>query len=134
VSPFTKAAAACLTMYLKGNVTHCEDYLFPGRAGKQIRADSISARFRFLLRKFSMDKKEISAHSIRHSTATHLLEKGASVRHIQELLGHKNIQTTVRYTRLQVENLAKVYQKHHTSQTETVDGEYMRRFETLVTM
>ena len=45
-----------------------------------------------------MDRPEISTHSIRHSTATHLLKNGASVRHVQELHGHTCIKSTVRYT------------------------------------
>jgi site-specific recombinase XerD len=60
-----------------------------------------------------MDKKEISAHSIHHSTATHLLENGAGIRHVRQLLGHKSIETTVRYTHIQTEGLLKVYFKFH---------------------
>jgi integrase/recombinase XerD len=83
-----------------------------------------------------MDKKEISTHSLRHSTATHLLENGASVRHVQELLGHTNIESTARYTHVMTDNLAKVFRRHHPREHElfeVLDGDYLARLANLVT-
>ena len=55
----------------------------------------------------------VSCHSFRHSMATHLLENGADIRQVQELLGHKNIRQTERYTRVTTDALKEVVQKCH---------------------
>ena len=136
--PISKVARDFLLVYLGQRIEQGEGAVFAGNRGMDentaITSSYISERFRYLLRKFDMDKKEISTHSMRHSTATHLLENGASIRHVQELLGHKSIEATVRYTQLQVDNIKKVYRKYHPRENklyEAVDEQYMRRFELL---
>lgn len=77
----------------------------------------------------------LTVHSIRHSTATHLLEAGADVRYVQELLGHECIETTVRYTHLMMENLKKAYKSAHPRENkyfEEIDTEYLENIEKLV--
>ena len=63
-------------------------------------------------------KKKISPHGIRHSVATHLLENGAGIKYVKELLGHVSIQTTVIYTHLSVSGLKKIMKQYHPRENE----------------
>lgn len=131
--PISEVACDFLVYWLGSRIDEPDAWVFPGYGGHLSRGQ-ISDRFRELLKRFDMDTPEISTHSIRHSTATHLLENGASVRHVQELLGHKSVESTVRYTHVMADGLAKVYRKHHPREHELyeeVDEAYRRRLEGL---
>jgi len=57
--------------------------------------------------------KNLALHGIRHSFATHMLDNGADLRGIQELLGHSKLSTTQRYTHISVDKLMEIYDKSH---------------------
>lgn len=95
-----------------------------------LRGTSINQRFKKLLKERGLDRELLSAHSIRHSIATHLLARGADLRYVQELLGHQSIETTVVYTHEMQENLKRIYRTYHPRENEyykEIDGEYLAR-------
>ena len=76
---------------------HPKDWLFPGQdPTKAINSRTLSTIFKEAKRKVGI-KKPVSIHSLRHSFATHLLEDGVPISHIQKLLGHKSVGTTCVY-------------------------------------
>lgn len=91
---------------------NCEDILFLNNRGKGLSRVMIFYIIKDLIRKTGI-KKSISPHSFRHSFATHLVEGGADLRAVQEMLGHESITTTEIYTHLNREFLRDTLDRFH---------------------
>ena len=85
-------------------------YLLINDKGKKVTRQEI---YTFIHEQGKKLHKAISPHTLRHSFATHLLENGADLRSIQELLGHSNISTTTIYTHISNQKIKKEYQLFH---------------------
>lgn len=138
--PFSEPAARFLQAYvnkarkklLKSFGRKTSKYLFPANYCERLKEARIRERFMKKLEELNMKKKGLTVHSIRHSTATHLLEAGANVRYVQELLGHKDIETTVKYTHLKIESLKRIYKSFHPRENQSfqeIDSEYLAHLE-----
>jgi hypothetical protein len=87
------------------------------------------------MKRSGLYREGLSVHALRHACATHLLAHGADIRYVQGLLGHKSVQTTVRYTNELVENLRRRYLRGHPRENESrraVDDAYKQGFEGLM--
>jgi integrase/recombinase XerD len=89
-----------------------ENIVFLNRRGKQLTRVMIFIIVKDLAKKAAIDKK-ISPHTFRHSFATHLIEGGANLKVIQDLLGHKSIVTTEIYTHMDMSFLRETVQQFH---------------------
>ena len=116
--PIGTKAAECISIYMKEyrvniNISEgFEGYLFINRRGKNLTRNMIFIIIKDLVKKAGLNKN-ISPHTFRHSFATHLIEGGADLRAVQEMLGHESITTTEIYTHLNKNYLKEVVNKFH---------------------
>jgi integrase/recombinase XerC len=113
---FGSSASSAVESYLKkrSELLGDEDsqWLFLNTHGKRLSETRIRQILNQYLLKLAMQKK-VSPHAFRHSFATHLLNAGADLRWIQELLGHSSLSTTQKYTHLNVQQLLQTYNRSH---------------------
>ncbi len=86
--------------------------VFVNRFGHRLTTRSVGRMLEKYLRETGLDRRT-SPHTLRHSFATHLLDRGADVRSVQELLGHKSLTTTQIYTHLSTSNLQQAFDRAH---------------------
>ncbi|TLS53026.1 site-specific tyrosine recombinase XerD [Paenibacillus antri] len=118
IIPIGRMAISCLNDYLNGargklhKGKKAEDALFLNHLGGRMTRQG----FWKIIKKYALEagiRAELSPHTLRHSFATHLLEGGADLRAVQEMLGHADISTTQIYTHVAKSRLKEVYDRTH---------------------
>ncbi len=118
IAPLGSYATRALGRWLKvrklsaKEPTGREAPVFVNRFGSRLTARSVGRMLEKHLQHAGLDDRT-SPHTLRHSFATHLLDRGADIRSVQELLGHKSLETTQIYTHLSTSNLRAAYEKAH---------------------
>ena len=116
--PIGKEAIKCIEMYVNHDRIHrviqpeCADYIFLNRRGRNLTRVMIFTIIKRLTKEAGI-KKQVSPHTFRHSFATHLVEAGADLRAVQEMLGHESITTTEIYTHLDRDYLRSEILSYH---------------------
>jgi len=111
IVPVGKKALEAIDYYLV-NFRKDGEFLFLSQRGQKINRIDVYLRIK-IYAKMAKIEKNVSPHTLRHCFATHLLENGADIRLIQEMLGHEDISTTDRYTHLSQNHLKNAFKNFH---------------------
>ncbi|EKN69675.1 site-specific tyrosine recombinase XerD [Neobacillus bataviensis LMG 21833] len=118
IIPIGRTAAEAIKHYLENGrphfvtMKHHDDALFLNHQGHRLTRQGFWKILKKLAKEAGIEK-ELTPHTLRHSFATHLLENGADLRAVQEMLGHADISTTQIYTNVTKTRLKDVYSKFH---------------------
>jgi integrase/recombinase XerC len=121
ILPVGRVAGRALRQYERAREAHLSGLgagrgdrraLFLARSGARLSPRGVQLAVRRHLRLFG-ERTGLKVHSLRHTFATHLLDAGADLRAVQELLGHRSLSTTQVYTHTSIERLKRVYQAAH---------------------
>ena len=116
--PFGSKAEESLSAYLRARRKlrpsrgHSSTAVFLNHRGERLTTRSLDRILKKYLQLFGAGLKA-SPHSLRHAFASHMLHEGADLRSIQEMLGHKSLSTTQKYTQVSIKDLVQVYDKTH---------------------
>lgn len=118
LAPVGSYATRAVTRWLRVRRLHrkeptgSEAPVFVNKFGHRLTTRSVARMLEKYLRETGLDRRT-TPHSLRHSFATHLLDRGADIRSVQELLGHKSLVTTQIYTHVSTAGLRAIYEKAH---------------------
>lgn len=117
IVPFGEKAKKAIEGYLRlrrreYGSTLLDSPLFISNRGKRLARQTVQVKVNKLLRDVS-DQEHLSSHVLRHSFATHLLDRGADLNAVKDLLGHNSLSTTQLYTHIRIEKMKEVYKQSH---------------------
>jgi integrase/recombinase XerC len=128
ITPISSSALQAIQHYMEyrnkraQNNSHFDSrVLFVNKHGQRLSTRSVRRKMDKYLKMAGLDPA-ISPHTLRHSFATHMLNNGADLRSVQELLGHQSLSTTQVYTHLTTRKLKEVYEDSHPRETMSQDG------------
>src|SRR4030043_475546 len=128
ITPISSSALQIIQHYIEfrnkraqNNNNFDSRVLFVNKHGRRLSTRSVRRKMDKYLKISGLDP-EISPHTLRHSFATHMLNNGADLRSVQELLGHQSLSTTQIYTHLTTKKLKETYDKAHPRDKSTLSG------------
>lgn len=128
INPIGRYAVAALEDYLRHKASHPDNIRFDSHAvflnfrGQRLTTRSVRRMLSHYANLAGLPD-DVSPHTLRHSFATHLLQRGADLRVVQELLGHENISTTQIYTHITAQEMQRIYAESHPRADQSLDSD-----------